>query len=472
MHPNEYEYITGELAKLETEQKVFLSETRDAIREILGNSLPVIDISHRVKSPYSIFKKISRKSIEYSDVHDLYDLFAVRIITDNVRHCYEALGILHNAFIPMPKRFKDYIALPKENGYQSLHTTVVGLFPELRSQPTEIQIRTEAMHEQAEHGVAAHFTYSETGKSGISKDSYWVETIKGILGENKEGGEFMSDMSVNVFSDQIFVFTPKGDIITLPRGATPVDFAYHIHSDIGNTLSIAKVNGKVVPLDYELHNGESVSIVRDKNNKPKPIWLSFVATSKAREYIRQFINREEREFFINKGRDILNAYLEKYYNKGLDKELSILKNVDGNILDTKKKEDYLVQIGNLSLKPGNLLKNISDSIIREQLGEKQEEIIEKKEKIEKKSDENSEGVELIIGKERNIPHRIAQCCQPNSSHRHIVGVIGQGIVTIHAFDCENLEKIDLDRRIPAEWSNQIRDKKITLHIEIIFHDKK
>ncbi len=178
LHPNEYEYITNELAKLETEQKIFLSETRNAIREILGNSLPVIDISHRVKSPYSIFKKISRKSIEYGDVHDLYDLFAVRIITDNVRHCYEALGILHNAFIPMPKRFKDYIALPKENGYQSLHTTVVGLFPELRSQPTEIQIRTQAMHEQAEHGVAAHFTYSETGKSGISKDSYWVETIK------------------------------------------------------------------------------------------------------------------------------------------------------------------------------------------------------------------------------------------------------------------------------------------------------
>ena len=202
----------------------------------------------------------------------------------------------------MPKRFKDYIALPKENGYQSLHTTVVGLFPELRSQPTEIQIRTTEMHEQAEHGVAAHFAYSETGKSKIAKDSYWVETIKEIISDNqdKESQAFMSDMKMNVFNDQIFVFTPKGQVINLPRSSTPIDFAYSIHSDIGNTVAIAKVNGKVVPLDYQLHNGESVSIICDKNNKPKPIWLSFVATSKAKEYIRQFLNREEREIFIDK----------------------------------------------------------------------------------------------------------------------------------------------------------------------------
>lgn len=265
----------------------------------------------------------------------------------------------------MPKRFKDYIALPKENGYQSLHTTVVGLFPELRSQPTEIQIRTSAMHEQAEHGVAAHFAYSETGKSKAATDLYWVETIKGIIDENKEGGEFMSDMRVSVFTDQIFVFTPKGDIVTLPRGATPVDFAYNIHSDIGNTLSIAKVNGKIVPLDYQLRSGESVSVVRDKNSKPKPIWLSFVATAKAKDHIRQFINREERGLFIDKGRTILNSYLEKHYGKGLDKELSILRIIDGVTLDTKQKEDILVQIGNLSRKPSSVLKNIKDSIVNE-----------------------------------------------------------------------------------------------------------
>lgn len=300
LYPEDYKNITEELAKLEKEQTFFLEKVQETMKKTIGDGIPVNSIGYRVKSPYSIYKKISRKGNEYSEVSDLYDLFAVRIITDSVRHCYEVLGILHNAFIPMPRRFKDYIALPKENGYQSLHTTVVGLFPELRSQPTEIQIRTVQMHEQAENGVAAHFAYSESGKSKIAKDSYWVETIKQIIDENKSGGEFMLDMKVNVFSDQIFVFTPKGDIINLPKGSTPIDFAYHIHSDIGNSLAIAKVNGKVVPLDYKLHNGESVSIIRDKNNKPKPIWLSFVATSKAREYIRQFINREEREFFVDK----------------------------------------------------------------------------------------------------------------------------------------------------------------------------
>ena len=315
LYPEDYEYITSVMQSLKKEQDFFLSQAESTIKNIIGTNIPVIEIGHRVKSPYSIFKKLKRKGDEYGDIHDLYDLFAVRVITDDIKHCYEILGILHNAFTPMPKRFKDYIALPKENGYQSLHTAVVGLFPELRSQPTEIQIRTKEMHEQAEHGIAAHFAYSESGKSKIAKDSYWVETIKNILTENKECGEFMCDMQLNVFSDQIFVFTPRGDVINLPRGSTPIDFAYHIHSDIGNTLSIAKVNGKIVPLDYELHNGESVTIIGDKNNKPKPIWLSFVATNKAKEHIRQFINQEQREFFVDKGRKILDAYLLKNYGK-------------------------------------------------------------------------------------------------------------------------------------------------------------
>lgn len=474
LHPEDFAYIESEMEKLEKEQKIFLEKTESRIKEILGNDFPIFEIGYRVKSPYSIFKKISRKD-EYGDVSDLYDIFAVRAITDSVRHCYEILGILHTAFIPMPKRFKDYIALPKENGYQSLHTTVMGLLPELRKQPTEIQIRTQKMHDQAENGVAAHFAYSESGKSGIAKDSYWVNTIKNILAENKETGEFMSEMKVNIFSDQIFVFTPKGDIINLPKGSTPIDFAYHIHSDIGNTVSIAKADGKIVPLDYHLKNGEVISIIRDKNNKPKPIWLSFVATSKAREYIRQFINREEREFFIDKGRKILDSYLVKNYGKGLDKELSILRNYDGNILDTKAKEDILVQIGNLSQKPSSVLKSIHNSYIKEILGDRIEEIPEKKsEKSEKnlQKSENSEHAEIIIGRERNIPHKFAQCCQPTFADKKIIGVIGHGQVTIHKFDCTEVEKTDIDRRITARWSTEPEKQNLTLEIEIKFHDRK
>jgi guanosine-3',5'-bis(diphosphate) 3'-pyrophosphohydrolase len=478
LHPDDYKKIQKELRDLKEEQDYFLEKAQNIIREVIIESTPIIDISYRIKSPYSIYRKLSRKEYAYTHTRDLYDLFAVRIITDTIPHCYEILWVLHNIFVPMPKRFKDYIALPKENGYQSLHTTVVGLFPEVRSQPTEVQIRTPEMHTQAEIWVAAHFEYSESWKSRSSKDSYWVKTIKSIVDETTGWVEFMSEMNVNVFSDQIFVFTPKGDIITLPKWSSPIDFAYAVHSNIGNQLTIAKVNGQVVPLDYILHNGESVQIVTDPHKKPNPIWLSFVQTSKAKEHIRQFINREERSFFIEKGRMILNTYLEKYYGNGLDKELSILKNVDGNILDTKQKEDILVQIGNLSRKPGSLLKSIHDDIIRQQLWERtDEEKLQalKKPKTKKKilnDDIPQSEITAIIGRERGIPYRIAKCCHPTPIDPRIVWVIGQGIITLHTSDCINIKKVELERRIPAYWSNQKSEGGISFEIECIVRDRR
>ena len=471
LHPEAYVTITGELEDLREEQEFFLAKAKTVIREMIPENVPIRDISYRIKAPYSIYKKLSRKEYSYSHPRDLYDLFAIRIITDNIPRCYEILGVLHNVFVPMPKRFKDYIALPKENGYQSLHTTVVGLFPEVRSQPTEIQIRTPEMHIQAEIWVAAHFEYSETGASTKSQDSYWVKTIKGIVENAIEGKEFMSEMSVNVFSDQIFVFTPKGDIITLPKGSTPVDFAYAIHSKLGNELTITKVNGQVVPLDYTLKNGESIQIITDIHRKPNPIWLSFVKTAKAKEHIRQFINREERGFFIEKWRFILNTYLEKNYGKGLDKDLLLLKNLDGRVQGSKQKEDILVQIGNLSRKPGSVIKAIHDNIILE--------LFWTEKKVEKwdhelkekrfKSGSDTEEVTVVIGKERNIPYKFALCCNPTPPDK-IIGYIGIGIITIHKFDCENIEKIQLDRRMSAHWSN-VNTSGVTLEVECIFHDK-
>lgn len=476
LHPEEYRDIQKELDELKEEQEYFLKKAQSVIREVIATHVPIIDISYRIKSPFSIYKKLSRKEYAYTHARDLYDLFAVRIITDNIPHCYEILGVLHNIFVPMPKRFKDYIALPKENGYQSLHTTVVGLFPEVRSQPTEIQIRTPEMHTQAEIWVAAHFEYSESGKSKSSKDSYWVKTIKSIVDETKWGIEFMSEMNMNVFSDQIFVFTPKGDIITLPKGSTPIDFAYAIHSNLGNQLTIAKVNGQVVPLDYELHNGESIQVITDSHKKPNPIWLSIVQTSKARDYIRQFINREERAFFVEKWRLILNSYLERHYGNGLDKELSILRNVDGKNLDTKQKEDVLVQLGNLSRKPGSILKAIHDDVITHHfwVGKIQEEKEEKKKKKKKKPSpiEKEEPATIIIGKERDIPYRIAQCCRPTPQDIRIVWVIWQWIVTVHTIKCKNVAKVELERRIPAYWSTQKRDTGISFTIECILRDRR
>jgi GTP diphosphokinase / guanosine-3',5'-bis(diphosphate) 3'-diphosphatase len=469
LHPEEFEKITQELSDLKDEQEYFINDAKTIIREMIPDSVPIIDISYRIKAPYSIFRKLQRKEYSYSHARDLYDLFAIRIITDTIPRCYEVLGFLHNVFVPMPKRFKDYIALPKENGYQSLHTTVVGLFAKIRSQPTEIQIRTPEMHIQAEIWVAAHFEYSEKGKSVRSSDSYWVKTIKEITEATLEWGEFMKEMEMSVFSDQIFCFTPKGDIITLPKGATPIDFAYAIHTQLWNELTIAKVNGQVVPLDYSLHNGESVQIVTDPHRKPNPIWLSFVKTEKARAHIRQFINREERNFFVEKGREILNSYLEKNYGKGMDKELSLIKIVDGKALDMKEKEDVLVQIWNLSRKPWSLLKSINDVTIKNHFGERVEEPKSEKKKRSPKP-LSSEVENVIIGRERDIPYKFAQCCVPKSGDK-LLWAIGKWIVTIHRADCPNITRIHLGRRIPARWSN-MPVEQTRLDMTIDFYDKK
>lgn len=475
LYPEDYNRITTELASLREQQDFFINKAREVIRWVINPEVPILDISYRIKAPFSIYRKLSRKEYSYTHTGDLYDLFAIRIITDDVRHCYEILGVLHNVFVPMPKRFKDYIALPKENGYQSLHTTVVGLFPDLRSQPTEIQIRTMEMHTQAEVGIAAHFEYSETWKSKKSKDSYWVQTIKWIVDTEQGGGEFMHEMKMNVFEDQIFIFTPRGDIITLPKWSTPIDFAYSIHSNLWNTVTIAKVNGHVVPLDYKLRNGESIEIITDKSRKPKPIWLSFVATAKAKEYIRQFINREERSFFIEKGRTILNSYLMKNYAHGLDKELTILRNVDWHNLDMKERDDILVQLGNLSRKPSSILRVIHDEIIHTELGEKiTEDKVEheKKKPRDEKNKAPNEWVYVIIGKARDIPYKMAQCCNPTIKDRKIVGAIGQGIITIHRFDCENINKIELERRMLAKWSDDEESTGIIFTVECILRDKR
>ena len=470
LYPEAYISITTELKEMKEEQEYFIHEAKTIIRKMIPNTVSIRDISYRIKAPYSIYKKLQRKEYSYSHARDLYDLFAIRIITDNIPRCYEVLWVLHNIFVPMPKRFKDYIALPKENGYQSLHTTVVGLFPEVRSQPTEIQIRTPEMHIQAEIGVAAHFEYAEKWASVQSKDSYWVQTIKNIVETNLEWGDFMRNMNMSVFSDQIFVFTPKGDIITLPKWATPIDFAYAIHTRLGDELTIAKVNGQVVPLDYTLHNGESISIVTDIHRKPNPTWLSFVKTQKARDHIRQSINREERWFFIEKWRFILNAYLERNYGKWLDKDFSLLKIVDGKSLDSKQKEDILVQIGNLSRKATSLMRSLNDVTIKEVFGDIRQEVKTPEKIYEPKIKIHPEEAYVIIGKERNIPYKMAQCCMPREEDR-IVGAIGKWIITIHKISCKNISRIALDRRIPANWST-IKTGGITLEADLTFMDKK
>ena len=465
LHPDDYKKIFTELAGLRHEQETFVATISDRIKENIPENIPVLDVSFRVKSPYSIYKKMVRKG--YDRVASLYDLFALRIITDSVTHCYEILGIMHSAWTPIPNRFKDYIALPKENGYQSLHTTVVGMLKEFRQQPTEIQIRTMDMHLQAEIGVAAHFAYSETGRAKIAKDAYWVSELKEIL-ENSEDYNLMDDMRLNVFGDRIFVFTPRGSVINLPRGSTPIDFAYTIHSDLGNHIAFARVNDRVVPLDRELANGDRVEIISDKNKRPSITWLSFVKTSRAREVIKSTINKEQREMLIERGRFMLNAYLEKNFGKGLDKEMSLLKNLDGRILDTKAKEDVLVQIGNLSRKPASVVRAMREAAgLLSNTHKKPTEAEANSRKIATPSLDNAP--ELIIGGEYRIPYHTANCCSPQHGDR-VVGYVNRNGITIHKVECSSLKKGVFERFIPAYWSDQ-EPQTMRIRTELTFLNK-
>lgn len=474
LHPEDYKKIKDELDMLKEEQQIFASKVRDVIYDTIPAHIPLIDVSYRIKSPYSIFKKMQRKW--YEKVGDLYDLFALRIITDNIPHCYEVLWEIHNRWSPMPKRFKDYIALPKENGYQSLHTTVIWVLRELgwrMAHPTEIQIRIRDMHIQAEIWVAAHFEYSETGKSSMSKDMYWVSEIKKIVDQSKEqeDSEFMSSMKIGLFDDRIFVFSPKWDVINLSKWSTPIDFAYSIHSDLGNHLAIAKVNWKIVPLDYELTNGDRVEIIIDKNRKPLITWLSFVKTTRAKEVIKSYLNKANRDELIEKWRYALNNYLHKNYWITLDKDLSVLKNLDWRILDTKEKEDVLVQIGNLSRKPATVVRSLMEhwNINLKKITEdkdKKEDLKEKNKVIPVVSSET-----ISIWWEKNIPYKIANCCQPKPWDK-IVWYLTRTWVNIHKVNCSSLRKGNLERFIQAcFWECREQSTWVTLKLEMIFENK-
>ncbi len=468
LYPEDFKRITDELSEMKVEQDLFLAKATEHLSILCPNSIHIYEISARIKSPYSIYKKMKRKGYEY--VVEIYDLFALRIITETIANCYELLGLVHNQYMPSPKRFKDYIALPKPNGYQSLHTTVLGLLPEFRRLPTEIQIRTLSMHHQAEMWVAAHFDYKENGSSTISRDIFWVQELKSLI-DKIEDGDFMGEMKTNVFDDRIFLFTPKGAVINLPKNSTPVDFAYAIHSQLGNRLSVAKVNGKVCPLDSILKNGDRVEIVTDKNRRPSVTWLSFVKTSRAKEVIRSEINREQREILIIKWRMMLSEYLEKHYGKGLDKDMTLLKHVDDRILDTKGKEEILLQIGNLSRKPSSLVRSIAEAM-SPQL---QKEFLPLPQKIESVDHENkapkSEHAfgELIIGWQKNIAHRFAECCNPLPGDA-VVGYVTRLNINIHKVSCSSIRKGSLDRLIPANWSN-IPTQSTKMRLEILVENK-
>jgi len=448
LNKKEYTVLKKELKILKEGSKIFLKEAEEDIKKLLKKEwINNYKIDYRIKSIYSIYKKMKKKWLD--EAKSLYDLFWIRIVVNNIEECYRTLWVLHNKWAPIPNRFKDYIALPKPNWYKALHTTVVWLMTKNKKQPAEIQIKTHEMMEYAEIWVAAHFEYKEKW-SKIAKDVNWVKDLKEIT-ENLENNDFISSLKIDIFNDRIFVFTPKWDSLNLPFWSTSIDFAYNLHSDLGDHISIAKVNWKVYPLDRELKNWDVIEIVTDKNRIPNPFWLSFVKTSKAKNRIKNFLKKEDKEAHKERWKDIINRLLEKSWLWSFDKDLSILKTIDWTNYKVEERWQLLEQVWNFSISPSNLMRKI---LKNNNLDNKEKQKENKISKISNsKSIENIDIKKIIVSWDEELKYKIANCCKRKLQNKIVWHINSKGIISIHKRDCKVLKNVNKDRLLPAyiEW---------------------
>src|SRR5438552_586248 len=354
LHPEDYRELTAQMEKRRAANEAFLNDVTATIQQKMEEAgVPFVRIEGRVKRLYSIWKKLGRQEIELDQV---YDLVAARIITPNeIRHCYGALGVIHTTWKPVPGRFKDWIATPRDNLYQSLHTSVIGS----KGQPFEVQIRTEQMHRVAEEGVAAHWKYKE-GKRGERDDDEALQVLRSLVEwtqEVKDSREFIDALKLDLYPKDVYAFTPMGKVIQLPRGATPVDFAYMIHSEVGNTCTGARVNGRMVPLRTLIQNGDVVEIIRSSNAHPSRDWLNFIVTSRARNRVRHWVAEQQRSESIEIGRKVFEKEAARFQlsmKKMLGDSNGDLKRIAGEY-GYGRTDDLLAAIGYGKIVPRNVI---------------------------------------------------------------------------------------------------------------------
>jgi len=411
--------IVTRLARLDAQSGDRIGRITDQIRRKLAERGIDAWVYGRAKRPYSIWRKLRDKQLNFEA---LSDIFGFRVIVKSEEDCYRALGVLHTTWRMIPERFKDFISNPKTNGYRSVHTTVIG--PEL--QRVEVQIRTEKMHEIAERGVAAHWRYREhvDERNATADRAYeWLREMVDLLEKGDSAEEFLEHSRLHLYQDQVFCFTPKGDLISLPRGATPIDFAYAVHTDLGHTTVGAKVNGAHVPLHTSLRNGDQVEIIRTEQGTPSPLWEQFVVTGRARAEIRRFLRNARREEHANLGRQLLKKIFNEENVELTDKAVREV----AKKLGVAKPEDVYAQVGRGALRADDVLNAVFPELKRRASGRP-----------------NQEGKERraisIRGLTEGIAYRLGECCHPLPGDR-IVGLMvpGEGAV-IHTIDCEALER--------------------------------
>jgi GTP diphosphokinase / guanosine-3',5'-bis(diphosphate) 3'-diphosphatase len=461
--PEKYRAIVDRMHQGEDERDTLVKTVCEAVKKELGSAQIEGGVTGRSKHYYSIYKKMVLQQIGFEDV---YDLIGVRVITGSVKDCYAALGLVHSLWRPIPGKFKDYIAMPKPNMYQSLHTTVNGP----SGQRVEIQIRSNEMHKVAEEGIAAHWQYKDGSKPKTQEDHLsWVRHLLEAQSEIQNPKDFLNAFKVDLFFQEVYVFTPEGEVIALPRGATSVDFAYQVHTDIGNHCLAAKVNGKIVNLKYKLKNGDRVEILTSKQKHPSRDWLSFVKTSKARSKIIQYINHRDREKSLELGREMLGTEIRKYgFNPA-----EVLK---GNTLDEAIHASGFNTLENLYTGIG-----FGKTAVRHVVGkllpkktleefEKQAEIVKVRDPSQAHAGECS-GIKVkSFGEDMML--RIGKCCNPVPGDA-IIGYITRGRgVSIHIVDCPSMLALagETERLVDVEWDTSHK-MPFPARISIVTEDK-
>ena len=433
LYPVDAQRITEQLLQVHGHYGYFMEEAATTLQRFLQESGVPSKVEGREKQPYSIFRKMDSKTI--SHVQDLYDLFALRVVVLDETSCYQTLGLLHRLGHPVVGRFKDYIAFPKPNGYQSLHTTLAQFPGVPEGVFIEIQIRTEAMQREAEYGVAAHWHYKEGGAYDVTLQRTHLQRALVL----SEGGDTESS---SVFSDHIFVLTPAGELIELPEGATPLDFAFHIHTTLGLSFRAARVNGGIVPIDYQLENGDVVEIIKHADPQPSPRWIQLLKTASARSRLKRYLVLEQRPVLVARGRELLSAELQRLHLPPLDADLSCLRTLAGSTLSQDEREDLLMKIGQGAERAAAVIPRL-DAIPR---------------RLRMPSPPDLRpvtGVKVARVAEKGIPMpvRYARCCKPDLQARcPIAGVIGRdGEVRVHCATCNMLRHVNPERRIGVVW---------------------
>jgi len=472
LEPEIYYELSTKINKKLSERKTYI----DKVIEQISDSLDEIDMSYdvygRPKNFYSIYKKLKYQKKEFSEI---YDITAIRILVDTVKDCYAALGTVHTLWKPMPGRFKDYIAMPKPNMYRSLHTTVMGN----EGEPFEVQIRTHEMHKVSEYGIAAHFNYKEAkkGMNNIDEKLVWLRQMMEWQGDIDNPEEFLDSLKIDILNHQVYVFTPQSSVVELPEGSTPVDFAYKIHTEVGNKCVGAKVNGRIVPLNFKLSTGEIVEVLTQKNsNGPSRDWLTFVKSTQAKNKIKHWFKKERREENIEKGRDMIEKEIRKAGFKVSD--LMVPKWLDPLMarLSVYSVDDLYATIGYGGIMMNQVLPKLKEAYKKEHKIDE----VEIKELEAKKEDRRAieksnkrAGQSVVVKGLDDLLVRFARCCTPVPGDE-IIGYITRGRgVTIHRADCKNFESTDEMKSRFIEVSWQVEETAtFTTEIQVIAPDRK